>query len=89
MCIRVIIIHSIFAGTPPMLNGKTKNDHFQDMLGQAFEKKGLQAQTLLFDSWYAGMENLKFIHGLGKFFVTTLKENRLVSLGKEQDYIHL
>lgn len=73
----------------PDADGKTKNDHFQDMLRQAFEEKGLQAQTILFDSWYAGMENLKFIHGLGKFFITTLKENRLVSLSKEQDYIHL
>ena len=73
----------------PDADGKTKNDHFQDMLRQAFEEKGLQAQTILFDSWYAGMENLNFIHGLGKFFITTLKENRLVSLSKEQDYIHL
>jgi hypothetical protein len=73
----------------PADDGKTKNDHFRDMLRQAFEEKGIQAQTILFDSWYAASENLKFIHRLDKFFVTTLKENRLVSLSKEQDYIHL
>ena len=73
----------------PSADGKTKNDHFQEMLRQAFEEKGIQAQTILFDSWYAGSENLKFIHRLEKFFVTTLKENRLVSLSKEQGYIHL
>ena len=73
----------------PGADGKTKNDHFQEMLRRAFEEKGIKAQTILFDSWYAGYENLKFIHRVGKFFVTTLKENRLVSLSKEQGYIHL
>ena len=73
----------------PDADGKTKNDHFQEMLRQAFEEKGIQAQTILFDSWYAGSENLKYIHSVDKFFVTTLKENRLVSLDKEQGYIHL
>jgi Transposase DDE domain len=73
----------------PDRDGKTKNDHFRDMLHQAFENKDIKAQTILFDCWYAASENLKFIHRLGKFFVTTLKENRLVSLGKEQGYIHL
>ena len=57
------------------------------MLRQAFEDKGIQAKTILFDSWYAASENLKFIHRLDKFFVTTLKENRLVSLSPEQGYI--
>ena len=73
----------------PAGDGKTKNDHFRDMLRQAFEEKGIKAQTILFDNWYAAAENLKFLHRLGKFFVTTLKENRLVSLGQEQGYIHL
>ena len=73
----------------PADDGKTKNDHFRDMLRQAFEQKDIKAQTILFDSWYAASENLKFIHQLDKFFVTTLKENRLVSLSKEQGYIHL
>lgn len=73
----------------PDADGKTKNNHFRDMLRQAVEEKGIQAQTILFDSWYAASKNLKFIHRLGKFFVTPLKENRLVSLSQEQGYIHL
>ncbi len=72
----------------PAADGKTKNDHFRDMLRQAFEEKGLQSQTILFDTWYAASENLKFIHKLDKVFVTTLKDNRLVSFSKEQGYIH-
>lgn len=59
------------------------------MLRHAFEEKGIKAQTILFDSWYAASENLKYIHRINKFFVTTLKTNRLVSLSKEQGYIHL
>ena len=73
----------------PSVDGKTKNEHLRDLLRLAFEEKNIQAQTILFDSWYAASENLKYIHRLGKFFVTTLKENRLVSLSKEQGYIHL
>ena len=78
-----------FRGYAPDADGKKKNAHFRDMLRQAFEEKGIQAQTILFDSWYAASENLKFIHRLGKFFVTTLKENRPVSLSEEQGHIHL
>jgi hypothetical protein len=73
----------------PDADGKTKNEHFRDMVRQAFEYKGIKAQTILFDSWYAASENLKFIHKLDKVFVTTLKDNRLVSFSKEQGYIHL
>lgn len=70
-------------------DGKTKNQHFREMLIRAHSDKALQAQTLLFDSWYASIDNLKLIERLGRYFVTTLKSNRLVSVSKEQGYIHL
>jgi hypothetical protein len=72
-------------------DGKTKNEHFRDMLVRAKSDKRLQANTVLFDSWYASVDNLKLIHRtLGMFFVTTLKSNRLVSLSKESGcYVHL
>ena len=73
----------------PEADGKTKNDLFREMLLHARSDKQLQARTLLFDSWYASVDNLKLIVRLNMFFVTTLKENRLVSLTKEQGYIHL
>jgi DDE superfamily endonuclease len=76
-----------FRGYAPAADGKTKNDHFRDLLRQAFEEKGIQAQTVLFDSGYAASENLKFIHRLDQFLVTTLKENRRVSLSPEPGYI--
>jgi len=78
--------YRIFA---PLSDGKTKNDHFRDMLIGAVSDKRLQANRVLFDSWYASVDNLKLVVRLGLIFVTTLKENRLVSLSKEQGYIHL
>ena len=73
----------------PETDGKTKNDHFRDMLVRALADKRIQAKTVLFDCWYAGADNLKLTHRLGLIFFTTLKENRLVSLSKEEGYIHL
>jgi SRSO17 transposase len=73
----------------PMEDGKTKNEHFRDMLIAAKKEKGIKAEVILFDSWYASVENLKLIHRMPMRFITTLKENRLISLSKEGGYIHL
>jgi hypothetical protein len=73
----------------PNADGKTKNDHFREMLLAAIADKQLKAGTVLFDSWYASADNLKLIHRAGRIFYTTLKANRLVSLTKETGYIHL
>jgi SRSO17 transposase len=73
----------------PEADGKTKNDHFRDMLLRAKSDKQIKARTLLFDSWYASVDNLKLIVRLEMFFITTLKDNRLVSMSKETGYIHL
>lgn len=70
-------------------DGKSKNEHFREMLTRAVADKSIRAKTVLFDSWYAAADNLKLIHRLGLCFFTTLKENRLVSLNKEDGYIHL
>jgi hypothetical protein len=73
----------------PDVDGKSKNEHFREMLVRAVADKGVQARTILFDSWYAAAENLKLIQRLNLIFFTTLKANRLVSLSKEEGYIHL
>jgi hypothetical protein len=73
----------------PDVDGKTKNDHFHEMFVNAVDQKQIKARTILFDGWYASAENLKLIHRRKKIFFTTLKSNRLVSLSKEQGYIHL
>lgn len=72
----------------PDADGKTKNDHFREMLLNAVHDKQLQARTIIFDTWYASEKNLKLIHRLNKVFVTRLKANRLVSLEPKR-WIHL
>jgi len=73
----------------PDQDGKTKNDHFVEMVRNAMADKQIQAKRILFDTWYASADNLKLVHRLGLIFFTTLKSNRMVSLSKEGGYIHL
>ena len=70
-------------------DGKSKNDHFREMLVRAKTDKRIKAKTILFDTWYASVDNLKLVIRMGMTFVTTLKSNRLVSLSKEAGYVHL
>jgi hypothetical protein len=70
-------------------DGKSKNEHFREMLIRAKSDKNIRAKTVLFDSWYAAADNLKLIVRLGMWFVTTLKSNRMVSLTPAGGYLHL
>lgn len=70
-------------------DGKTKNDHFSEMVINAVYAKKIKAKRILFDSWYASAENLTPVHRLGLIFFTTLKSNRMVSLSKDGGWIHL
>ena len=56
------------------------------MFKQVEQEDKLLTRTILFDSWYAGSTNLKYLHRAGWTFFTTLKSNRLVSLSKEAGY---
>jgi hypothetical protein len=60
------------------IGGQTKNQHFRDMLKLA-KQRGLNPSYILMDSWYASLENLKFIANQGWLFLTRLKSNRLVN----------
>jgi hypothetical protein len=73
----------------PDQDGKTKNDHFSEMVINAVYAKKIKAKRILFDSWYASAANLKLVHRLNLVFFTTLKNNRMVSLSKEGGWIHL
>lgn len=70
-------------------DGKSKQVHFREMYLRAISDKGIQVKTILFDSWYASVENLKLIHRTGCYFITTLKSNRKVSASKETGYVNL
>lgn len=60
-------------------DGKTKNDHFADLLATA-QQRGFQPECVLFDGWYAGLENLKRVRACGWVFLTRFKANRKVRL---------
>src|SRR6266542_5503895 len=72
----------------PDQDGKTKNEHFSEMVLNAVYAKKIQAKRILFDSWYASAENLKLVHHLDLPFFTTLKFYRMVSLRKEGGCFH-
>ena len=59
-------------------DGKTKNDHFLDMLNRA-EERGFKPEFVLFDTWYSSIKNLKEIRKKGWHWLTRLKKNRLVN----------
>ncbi len=63
-------------------DGKTKNDHFSEMLMEA-HKRGFAPKMVCFDSWYASIENLKLVRGLGWHFLTRLKANRQLNPDRE------
>jgi hypothetical protein len=73
----------------PETDKKTKNDHFQEMFLRLITHQQLKARTILFDSWYGSVSNLKLIHRSGWTFFTTLKSNRKVSISRETGYQHL
>ena len=60
------------------VGGKTKNEHFRDMLTAA-HSRGLRPASVLCDSWYSGLDNLKYLRQLGWAWLTRLKSNRQVN----------
>jgi putative transposase len=60
------------------VDGKTKNDHFRDMLHEA-NVRSFKPEIVLFDSWYGSIDNLKTIREYGWHWLTRLKKNRLVN----------
>jgi hypothetical protein len=62
-------------------DGKTKNDHFAEMLLAASER-GFNPELVCFDSWYGSVENLKLVRSLGWHFLTRLKSNRQINVNR-------
>lgn len=61
-------------------DGKTKNDHFAEMLETACSR-GFNPALICFDSWYGSLENLKAVRAFGWHFLTRLKSNRQIRFG--------
>lgn len=62
----------------PPEDGKTKNDHFQDMLSST-KARGLHPEMVVADSWYSSLKNLKSVRSHGWDWVMGLRSNRLMN----------
>ena len=58
--------------------GKTKNELFREMVAEVLAW-GLRPSVVTLDSWYAGVENLKFLREKELGFLAALEKNRIVS----------
>ena len=59
-------------------DGRSKSDHFRAMLAAA-QERGFAPECVVFDRWYASLDNLKALRGHGWRWLTRLKANRLVN----------
>jgi hypothetical protein len=66
----------------PPEDGKTKNDHFRQML-KINKERGVVPEAVLADSWYSSLDNCKHIRDLGWNWVMGLRKNRIVNRGEK------
>jgi len=66
----------------PKEDGKTKNDHFRELLHLAKER-GVKPEAVIADSWYSSLDNLKCIRDYGWNFVMGLRKNRIINKGEK------
>jgi putative transposase len=60
-------------------DGLSKNDHFQQMVAQAY-KRCFEPELVAFDSWYSSLPNLKLLRDYEWHWLTQLKRNLQVSV---------
>lgn len=58
---------------------KTKNEYFREMVEEIISW-GLKPRIVTGDSWYSGVENLKFLRNRGLGFLFGIAQNRTVSV---------
>lgn len=61
--------------------GKTKNEYFRDMVSEVL-KWGLKPELATGDSWYASIENLKFLRKQELSFLFGIEKDRIISTEK-------
>lgn len=54
-------------------DGKTKNEHFRDMLSLA-KARGINPEAVVMDAWYSSLENLNHMRNSGWIWVTALRK---------------
>ncbi len=59
-------------------DGKTKNTHFCEMRSLA-KQRGIVPESIVMDTWYSSLKNLKAVRDHEWIWVTTLRKNRKVN----------
>lgn len=70
----------------PPQDGKTKNDHFREMLANT-KSRELYPEAIVADSWYSSLGNLKCIRNYGWTWVMGLRKNRVVNKGERLENV--
>lgn len=68
-------------------DGKTKNEHFREMLTLA-KHRGFRGKGVTFDSWYSSLKTLQLLRKYNWTFIAGLKSDRLVSF-KPKEFMHV
>ena len=66
-------------------DGITKNEHFAAMLLTA-KQRGFAPECVLFDSWYASINNLRLVRDCGCRWLMQLNGNRLVNVERTEHH---
>lgn len=72
----------------PKEDGKTKNEHFREMLKSA-KRRGVKPLAVVADSWYSSLDNVKCIRDLNWNWVMGLRKNRIVNRGEKLGEKHI
>lgn len=72
----------------PKEDGKTKNEHFREMLKLA-KRRGVNPEVVVADSWYSSLDNVKCIRDLEWNWVIGLRKNRVVNRGQNLGNLHI
>jgi len=72
----------------PETDGKSKLDHMREILIHTVKHKRLPFRVVLMDTWYAAKDEILLIEQLGKVYYCPVKDNRLVSLSREDKSYH-
>lgn len=72
----------------PKEDGKTKNNHFRELLRLAKERE-VKPTAVIVDSWYSSLDNLKCVRDYDWNWVMGLRKNRTVNKGQKLADLHI
>ena len=72
----------------PEEDGKTKNEHFREMINLARKRK-IKPKMVVMDSWYSSLKNLMTLKNAEYFWVVGLRKNRKMNDGEKLEELDI